>query len=171
MPRSRLVRAEQKDFSTREFRDGTDMTGVPTGTVYPSKDDAGNLLETEFGLSTYKDSQFVTIQEMPESAPLGQLPRSLEVYLERDLVDSVKPGEQGRERESERGGCCSRFEAAASRARRPHLRRRHLSRHGRRQCLFHERRLSFAASLRVGIPAQPGSRRCRSLRARPAQHA
>jgi DNA replication licensing factor MCM3 len=70
------------------------MVGAPTGTIYPSKDDDGNVLETEFGLSTYKDSQYITIQEMPESSPLGQLPRSLEVYLERDLVDLVKPGDR-----------------------------------------------------------------------------
>ena len=57
-------------------------------------DEHGNQLETEFGLSTYRDSQTLTIQEMPESAPLGQLPRSLDVYVENDLVDAVKPGDR-----------------------------------------------------------------------------
>ncbi|RYG52929.1 hypothetical protein EON67_00015 [archaeon] len=84
----------QKKFLTREFRDATDLSGLPTGGVYPQKDDAGNRLDTEFGLSAYKDSQTITIQEMPESSPLGQLPRSVDVYVEQDLVDKVKPGDR-----------------------------------------------------------------------------
>lgn len=40
------------------------------------RDDAGNLLVTQYGLSTFIDHQTVTIQELPETAPPGQLPRS-----------------------------------------------------------------------------------------------
>ena len=65
-----------------------------TSSSYPIKDKEGHALETEFGLSVYKDHQTITLQEMPERAPMGQLPRSVELVLDHDLVDRVKPGDR-----------------------------------------------------------------------------
>jgi len=39
-----------------------------------------------------RNSQTITVQDMPESSPLGQIPRWVTCYCEGDLVDKVKPG-------------------------------------------------------------------------------
>lgn len=60
----------------------------------PMKDIYGNPLSFEYGLSEFRDFQTILIQEPPERTPLGQLPRSIEVILQDDLVDNVKPGDR-----------------------------------------------------------------------------
>uniref|UniRef100_UPI00398EE637 DNA replication licensing factor MCM3 n=1 Tax=Pristiophorus japonicus TaxID=55135 RepID=UPI00398EE637 len=78
----------------RKYTDMTSLEAFPSSAIYPTKDEENNPLETEFGLSLYKDHQTITIQEMPEKAPAGQLPRSVDIILDNDLVDVVKPGDR-----------------------------------------------------------------------------
>ncbi|KAK2863971.1 hypothetical protein Q7C36_003125 [Tachysurus vachellii] len=78
----------------RKYTDLTSLDAFPSSAIYPTKDDENNPLETEFGLCCYKDHQTLTIQEMPEKAPAGQLPRSVDIISDDDLVDKVKPGDR-----------------------------------------------------------------------------
>ena len=95
----------------RVYSDVYDLGGLPTAGQMPTQDEDKNPLEQEFGRSVYKDTQTFTIQEMPEAAPCGQLPRSTEVYVEADLICDetvVKPGDRvaivGIYRAIDRGG-------------------------------------------------------------------
>ncbi|GFR50760.1 hypothetical protein Agub_g13027 [Astrephomene gubernaculifera] len=83
-----------KQYTTQQYRDVTSLRGAPTNTTYPQFDASGHPLSTEFGLCKYIDNQTLHIQELPETAPPGQLPHSTEVVLEGDLVDSAKPGDR-----------------------------------------------------------------------------
>jgi replicative DNA helicase Mcm len=44
--------------------------------------------------STFINSQEIRIQEKPEDLPPGQLPRTIDVKLEEDLVDVARPGDR-----------------------------------------------------------------------------
>jgi DNA replication licensing factor MCM3 len=86
---------ETHQFHAREYRDATSSSNQPpTSSITPQTDDDGNPLQTEFGLSIFRDHQRINIQEMPERAPPGQLPRSTDVIMDDDLVDKCKPGDR-----------------------------------------------------------------------------
>jgi len=83
-----------KKTTERTYTDLTSLDAYPSTAAYPTQDEEGNLLTTEFGLSKFKDHQTISLQEMPEKAPTGQLPRSCDIILDNDLVDSCKPGDR-----------------------------------------------------------------------------
>ncbi|WVO16414.1 hypothetical protein L204_104089 [Cryptococcus depauperatus] len=89
---------QTQKFHGRNYNDSTiigpSSTLIGTTTVIPKDDGAGHPLLMEYGLSTFRDYQTIGIQEMPERAPAGQLPRSVEVVLADDLVDCCKPGDR-----------------------------------------------------------------------------
>ncbi|GMM39191.1 MCM DNA helicase complex subunit [Hanseniaspora uvarum] len=85
---------QQKDQNDPSVHSGNADGGL-TAAVYPTQDSEGNKLVTEFGFSEYRDHQRLTLQEMPEQSPAGQLPRQLEIIIDDpDLVDLVKCGDR-----------------------------------------------------------------------------
>ncbi len=85
-----------RSFLVKEYWDSTMLTGMqlPGSMSYPTEGEDKQKLTSEFGLSQYRDYQTISIQEMPEKAPAGQLPRSIDVIVDDDLVDQVKPGDR-----------------------------------------------------------------------------
>jgi len=84
-----------KAFSQMSYRDGTDFSEAGrTGNVYPTHDADKNPLTTEFGLCEFRNHQKIYIQDMPERTEAGTMPRTIEVIVEDDLVDSCKPGDR-----------------------------------------------------------------------------
>lgn len=85
--------ATGKQIERRHY-DLSSLEYHPSLNILETKDDEGNPLELEYGKSLYKDHQTLTLQEMPEVAPPGQLPRCVDVILEYDLIDKCKPGDR-----------------------------------------------------------------------------
>ncbi|KAF3985869.1 hypothetical protein FT663_02114 [Candidozyma haemuli var. vulneris] len=82
-------------FYAKTYKDSTtSFDAISTPAVYPLEDPEGNKLTPEYGFSTYRDHQKISVQEMPESAPAGQLPRSVDIVVDDDLVDTTKPGDR-----------------------------------------------------------------------------
>jgi DNA replication licensing factor MCM2 len=50
--------------------------------------------EIDTAMTHYRNFQKITLQESPSSVPAGRLPRTKEVILTWDLVDSCRPGEE-----------------------------------------------------------------------------
>jgi len=86
--------ADDGHVEQRDHRDATAFVNQPAAGAMPTHDAEGNELMIEVGLSVYKDYQKFNIQEAPENAPPGQIPRSVEVICEGDLVDKAKPGDR-----------------------------------------------------------------------------
>ncbi|ELA46705.1 hypothetical protein VCUG_01791 [Vavraia culicis subsp. floridensis] len=88
------VHEQHNAFYSKEYRDATTLTAFPlTNTVVPQTLQ-NEVLNFEYGFSTYIDTQAVTIQEMPENTKPGAMPRSMNVILYDDLTDSLKPGDR-----------------------------------------------------------------------------
>lgn len=86
-----------KQGTVRDYSDQYSIEGKREDVVsnaFPTQDNAGNAMTPDYGYCEYEDVQRLIIQEMPENAPTGQLPRSCSVLLQRDLVDAVKPGDR-----------------------------------------------------------------------------
>lgn len=93
----RLVHYAEKTarFYAKNYHDNTtSFDAISTPAVYPVEDPDGNKLTPEYGFSTYRDHQKIAVQEMPETAPAGQLPRTVDIVLDDDLVDTTKPGDR-----------------------------------------------------------------------------
>lgn len=63
-------------------------------TVSPSVTSVSNLSLVTLLQTVYQNYQRITIQESPGKVSAGRLPRSKDVILLADLVDSCKPGDE-----------------------------------------------------------------------------
>ena len=55
---------------------------------------AGICVESDVSALDYRDYQEIRVQENVEKLEMGNIPRSITVILEDDLVDKTKPGDR-----------------------------------------------------------------------------
>ena len=56
--------------------------------------DGANKVECEIGHCVFEDVQVITVQDAPESVDAGQMPTSVDVFLNADFVNTVVPGDR-----------------------------------------------------------------------------
>lgn len=85
----------KKSYTSRDYRDQTtSFDPINTNPSYELKDEDDNKLQIQYGYSNFRDHQTISIQELPELAPAGQLPKNVDVILDEDLADQVKAGDR-----------------------------------------------------------------------------
>lgn len=97
--RSRMVKAvfrHDKCGSEFQWPQGDEELGerLEKPGICPVCGEGGGKFTLVRDKSVYIDWQKIMVQEKPEDVPGGQMPRSIEVHLENDIVDSVRPGDR-----------------------------------------------------------------------------
>ncbi len=97
--RSRMVKAvfrHEKCGAEFEWPPGEELIGdrIEKPSICPVCGEGGGKFILVKEKSKYIDWQKITLQERPEDVPGGQMPRSMEIHLTHDLVDSARPGDR-----------------------------------------------------------------------------
>ncbi len=97
--RSRMVKAvfrHEKCGAEFEWPPGEETIGdtIEKPSICPVCGEGGGKFVLLKDKSKYIDWQKIMLQERPEDVPGGQMPRSIEVQLTEDLVDSSRPGDR-----------------------------------------------------------------------------
>lgn len=89
---------QERQVYVRAFYDVTNLDkDIRDTQPPPERDPTGvRVNRQELGYSYFKNVQRFFVQEAPETAPTGQLPRYVEVLVEEDLCDKVKCGDRVR---------------------------------------------------------------------------
>ncbi|KFH10912.1 MCM2/3/5 family protein [Toxoplasma gondii MAS] len=90
--------SQERQVYVRAFYDVANLDKDIRDTQPPPERDPTGLRvnRQELGYSYFKNVQRFFVQEAPETAPTGQLPRYVEVLVEEDLCDRVKCGDRVR---------------------------------------------------------------------------
>ncbi len=97
--RSRMIKAvfrHEKCGAEFEWPPGEETIGdtIEKPSICPVCGEGGGKFVLLKDKSKYIDWQKIMLQERPEDVPGGQMPRSVEIQLTEDLVDSSRPGDR-----------------------------------------------------------------------------